>query len=507
MKQQLIIIFLFIFILPGLAQEPDWLESKGRTPRLPEHMYITGMGIATVGKKADPVKIKEIAEENAKKNLCEKIQVKVKSATEAYKLQIGNSFEQHFKSTTESFSNIEIPGLKKEYYYDKKKNLEYCLVYAEKNQLIQNYEHKILDHRKSLLSLYQISVELERSGRKMKALESYLDCVPILSRIKEYQSILIGLGKYPDNNLEVDQVTLYRAINSIYTTVNSLDDLAFFIAYVFKEQLNYEQLKGVVISPLTYRNTGMSSEFSKKFRETLETNLLYNNGWIIYPVKKYAPTLDNMNLIRYAVRGTYWETDSTLKINVYINEILTGEKLASIDYEIDRTLIEEEYFGIIPKDFGEKYQDQMVFNSNKPEPSGLILEAWTNKGKEDLLFTRGEIMNVYVKTNIPCYLQLIYHLSDGKRILYINNEFIDESNINTVYELPYLFVCQEPFGIEILQISASENPFPPMKTDNIHGIRFITDDLPNILAKTRENSTHDDINSAEARLLITTMPN
>ena len=106
---------------------------------------------------------------------------------------------------------------------------------------------------------------------------------------------------------------------------------------------------------------------------------------------------------------------------------------------------------------------------------------------------------------MPCYIQLIYHLSDSSRILFLNNEFLDISQVNKIYELPFTFVCREPFGVEILQVNVREEPFPKIKTYTENGLIYINEDLSSILNKSREPGNN--IMQAEKRLTITTMPN
>ena len=52
----------------------------------------------------------------------------------------------------------------------------------------------------------------------------------------------------------------------------------------------------VIVSPLTFRNTGMSSLFSKQFKETVEHHLVTHNKWETYPIKKYEPNVENKKM-------------------------------------------------------------------------------------------------------------------------------------------------------------------------------------------------------------------
>jgi len=140
------LLVLIIIISPAFvaAQEaPGWVERKGISPGFSEDTYISGFGIATFTRNDDPVNINQLAEENAKKNLAEKIKVQVKASTKSLKQQTGYNFEQKLESEVISISEIELLGLKKEFYTDNKNGLAYCLVYVPKSYLVKSYEYKM----------------------------------------------------------------------------------------------------------------------------------------------------------------------------------------------------------------------------------------------------------------------------------------------------------------------------------------------------------------------------
>lgn len=504
------IVFL-VYILVSIAafvpaqEAPAWVENNGINPWISENTYVTGYGIATITKKDDVLKAKELAEENAKKNLAEKILVQVKASTRTFKQQTNNVFEQKLESEIISLSDIELIGLQKEHYVDAKQEFAYCFVYVKKAFIIESYEYKISLKEKELETLFFTAKEFENSGQKDKAIENYLKCSPILSEINSLQSVLLGLGKVPEPGVGIDGFDLYQSMNKLVLDIHSLNDLAFFVANAFKEQTQSEPLSGVLVTPLTYQNTGISSVFSKQFRESLENYFINHNKWEVYPIKKYDPTPENMSKIKYAVKGNYWEDDKKIHITVYLTEIITGVKKASIEYKFGRNLIDESFTPILPENYYQAKEGQDIFDDNELGTSALLLDVYTNKGQDGLIFTEGEKMQVYIKTNMPCYIQLIYHLNDSNRILFLNNEYFDVTRVNKVYELPFVFVCREPFGIETLQVNAREEPFPKLETYKENGLTFVKGDLSTILNKTRIQGNN--ILQAEKRLTITTMPN
>ena len=136
----------------------------------------------------------------------------------------------------------------------------------------------------------------------------------------------------------------------------------------------------------------------------------------------------------------------------------------------------------------------------------MSLEVWTNKGIDDLIFTKGEKMNVYVRVNLPCYVRFLYHLADGKRTMLLDNYYIDESKVNMVVQIPAEFECDEPYGAEFLQAFARTDRFEPKETVESDGYKFLKEDLEKFLSSTRGmKRVKPGTMQTETRVVMTTM--
>merc|ERR1711916_40037 len=120
------------------------------------------------------------------------------------------------------------------------------------------------------------------------------------------------------------------------------------------------------------------------------------------------------------------------------------------------------------------------------------------------IYSEGETMKVYVKMGKPCYIRFIYHAADGSKVLLLDNYYIDASNVNKVYQIPEEFECTAPFGVETLQVNAQSAKFTPLNVREEYGYAFITDDLEEVIAKTRGFKKKEKVMLAEKRLMITT---
>ncbi len=106
----------------------------------------------------------------------------------------------------------------------------------------------------------------------------------------------------------------------------------------------------------------------------------------------------------------------------------------------------------------------------KPLPSDEGLTIWLDQ--PDGIYTEGEYLVVYVKSEQDVYLKLDYFQTDGKVVHMVPNVFRAQAYIkkNQTYEFggensPERFVVREPFGEETIKAIGSIRPFvmgPPL---------------------------------------------
>jgi hypothetical protein len=85
---------------------------------------------------------------------------------------------------------------------------------------------------------------------------------------------------------------------------------------------------------------------------------------------------------------------------------------------------------------------------------------------------------------------VLYHLANGPRILLFDNHYVDVSKVNRAYTLPKKFRVAPPFGVERLQVFASEKEFPPVATglavfDGQEYTNVLREDIKELVARSR----------------------
>jgi hypothetical protein len=268
-----------------------------------------------------------------------------------------------------------------------------------------------------------------------------------------------------------------------------------------------------MVTPFSYQDTKFSSQFGRYFQQTLELKL--------FDVAKLNAVKAQTNIkpgagdvyrqfasasgAAFILSGTYWENGSDIKFMVTLRNVSTGKTAASIELIVSGDIVKKTGQNLKPENFQQAYADQKTFAQDEVIGGGLSLEAWTNKGVDNLLFVKGERMKVFVRVNTPCYIRFVYHLAGGVRTLLLDSYYIDQQKINQVYEIPDEFECDAPYGAEVLQINACTDPFPQVKTVEKDGYKYYEGDLKQYVASTRGMKKAAKTMTAETRLVITTM--
>lgn len=124
-------------------------------------------------------------------------------------------------------------------------------------------------------------------------------------------------------------------------------------------------------------------------------------------------------------------------------------------------------------------------NPKSQTPTPLKIQSKTNKGSQDLQFTRGELLRLYTKVNKSCTIRIIYQLADERLVLLENDRHITTAEVNTWKELGDGFTIDAPYGAEKLYLFAQNTDFPTLITENSDGYTFIKEGLPEALQKSR----------------------
>ena len=506
------------------AQSPDWVNNFGKSDKYPEKLFLTGFGLSRVSNDINFSECKQSADENAKSDLIQKIRVTIRSELTSKIQETENNLSEYFSSMTQSTSTIKIHGLNLTHYLDRKNNECFALASLNREKLASTYADKASDLRKEISNNLEIAERYEDVEDRTKALKKYFACFSLFRQLEESQSIIVAarsriVSAFDELDREINSDILSIAkVNTrvhklIQKSIESPDDLAWFLVYTMNQQLN-KQKKRLLVIPFSYHDTKMGSPFSRYFKELLDSKVIEITNWnVVQQATNVTPKYRDVSRefaiasgAALVLTGTYWERANSVKFLATLRRVSDSKIMASAEALISFKALKTAKLDIKPQNFTDALSDQKIFNKDEVIGGGLNLEVWTNKGIDNVLYIEGEHMKAYVRVNMPSYIRFIYHLADGERTLLLDNYYIDESKVNMVYQIPEEFVCAAPFGAEFLQAFARTQPFESLQTTEVDGYEFIDEDLNEFIPRMRGfKKLNKEVQQTESMIVITTI--
>ena len=522
---------LFFLVSPFLitiqaGKQPDWVVNYGQSDKYDEQVYLTGFGEA-LGISQES---KEIAQENARADLSQKVLVKIDSTVSNYQLEDGEETLQQFSTVTQSSSELQVMGLETlTYVRDSRKNpMSFALVYIERKKLAKLYQAEKKRLTSQILQL--ITLAENQDNPKYTSVQYYYQTWPLLDKLAEVQTILLSVSStqifsdlasqdLADQPLILNKSQINRRIQQLSLhSIDNLDDVAGAIQFQLYQQfdLQHQQL---LVQPFFYQDTRLSSRFARYFKQLLEGKL--ENS--IQPHREFQAKSVNYEKdmavsagADYIITGSYWEKEDNVQILAFCRSVQTGEIRASANVDFKRGMLKSS-LNLKPDNFEKIMSQQLAFEQEVIDSGQLKLEVWTDRGKNALLYSQGELMKVYLRTNRPCYVRLLYILANGQKTLLVDNLQINLESINRpllVNDLLEIdFECTSPFGAEMIIGVARNYPFDTIETTERDGYIFIDTDNPKHLANItrgtkgfkRRKRNDESIQQTETKLILTTV--
>lgn len=527
MSKNQIVVCCCAFALVGFAfvvETPEWVKSCGKSAKYPDALYLTGFGMDKLGKDKDRGKSMQRATESAKGTFIQRVRVSIQSTVNSQTVEQGQALSSYFSNATQSTSSLEIQGLTVETFYDDGDDISYALAYASRRNLSTVYQDRAIKLRSEIRQHVESGGRYEESGAKTKALDEYLACYPLFRQLEDAQAILTAVGssvnavfdeleKTVKNDALSISVVREAAQRLIQRPMSSSEDVAWYLARCLGEQLDSKGI-AVLVTPFSYQDTKMASQFSRYFKQVMESKVNEVARWTpVQQVEVLQPKTRNISQemaqasgAQFILRGTYWELPGKVKIIASVQRVSDLKISGSAEVMVDSTVLQKLGQGLKPENFFKVLSDQRQFNKDEVIEGGLSLEVWTNRGTDDIVFTKGDTMQLYVRVNMPCHLRFLYHLADGRRTILLNDYYIDESKVNQIYQIPEEFECDAPYGAEILQAFARTESFEPLETVKAEGYTFLKTDLGKFLSSARGmKKVKPSTLQTETRVVLTTM--
>ncbi|GAA4825883.1 hypothetical protein GCM10023331_08120 [Algivirga pacifica] len=323
------------------GQKPEWVINRGESSKYHSSVYLTGFGMCRVNNDTWLEDAEATSLDHAKKNLSEKIVVKVVSQTTYSEEEYNDEFSDDIQSKTFSSSNIEITGLQSETYYDELDGVHYTIAFVKRANLVKSYSERVDRLQREIDGLYAFALNYEQEGNTAMTLKKSLRSTVLFEEMEKYQEVLIGLGqstplrKDAITKLQVEEL-IERNKNSV---ANSLEDLATKLAFKLDENNGKNTpLKGVIVIPFSYEDSKTPTPFSKYFKQVLEEKLSSFVDWKISQYEDYKNS-GNRDLLKYYLKGSYWVNEDVVTFTVFVKAFGAGPTLVRLEQKVDKAVI------------------------------------------------------------------------------------------------------------------------------------------------------------------------
>ena len=455
----------------------DLVSAQGKN--YPSALYLVGEGFAeNAGNPEDGT----IAKERAMSDLANQIQASVKSEFISELTEASNTISEYAKSKVNVISNMKIEGVR----WDTYDQGDFIMAQAvlEKDEAAALYYERTKELQSQIETRMTRITNLMGTGDNEKALKDLFEASKLFNQLEQNVLIYMILGGRDQKQLKpvFSRSDLDDKIYKLTETdFNSFDDAINGLCFQISKQVKAEQI--ITVFPFDFQDTSFGSELSDYIRQQINFNL---NKFIKFQQGKIEPGSNKREGL--TISGNYWLRASVMEIILLIYDE-SGSSTGSARVEIPISFVDKLGVQYKPQNFVDAMSEDKLFSKSEVVYGDLNVEFWTNKGDQNLIFRGGDEMRLFVRLNTPAYLRFVYHLANGMRTPLYTNYYIDQSKVNKVVELPDVFECAPPFGVEKLQMFASTAELPDLhlKTIDIEGESYdvLADDLGEFLAKTR----------------------
>ncbi|MBF9015454.1 MULTISPECIES: hypothetical protein [unclassified Oceanispirochaeta] len=504
--KQISFIFLFSIIISATltAVTPDWVKSYGTVNPFSDASHLTGFAMIS----KDDSEFRNTVIDKSLTDLSKKIKIMIQSEQILEEIQSGDNYDSAVSSITRSTVNTTVSDADYIFYEDRK-NL-FCLSYVVVESLKQSYADEATGIWYSISQAYGDARELSDNGKSDEALAELYDNLKFFPEIYELWSLYRAVdSSSPDSSFfsgfsSMSSIEDLLDFESGYSSL--MDDISSRDASNLREGLAkmawMMAMQGVPggaikVSPFLFESTSFSSEFGRYAADLMEPALVdeLNRGGdeIIF-------------------RGQYWDEGAKIRL-IVIAMNTEGEKLGKADVLIPSSARGNR--DLKPQNFDQAMIAMSEFSEGALSDGGINVDIWTNKGADEdaLVFSEGEILQLYFRVNQPSFLQITYCLATGEKVLLEPSFFIGMDMVNRAVPLPYEFEVQAPFGVEQMIVTAFSVEPPPAITiptvidgESYEVFKSVRDVVMSSRGLKRSKKNTEEVRVGEAMLNMTMLP-
>lgn len=436
------------------------------------------------------------AKKQALASLSESIYVEVKSEFQSAKSSDGDNEAQQFVTT-----RSDLPILGVSFNVFPKQNEYFCNAILTADKSLRLYKKKLISLQSDIQSQYADIEENQpspnRNPKRLRRHERLTKLLSMMDQFDKYNTVAMMLG----DNLNIMPVVSKAKIKDLLLSIESLAPSLDTAASILSKQINKDR---IYIYPATPTGSHEVTAFGRLLKDKLATklNLEKNAENAEYIFKgKYEILKDSIHVTYHLLDGNE-DTIATRIVNIAPSAYETlAYKPKTINFD---QLLHQGY--VVSNDF--------KVNLN------------TNIGRENLLFTEGEEVELFVKLNKAGYYYIVSYVKndteDYSYLLELSEsntkrrfiQFVNADDANRWISLGK-FEVSAPYGVESLQVIASNRDLidnlPNADFDTQTGLYIASKGNPEqVMIRTRglkpkKKKGTIKVDSAETVLMMTTM--
>lgn len=285
----ILILFLYNINISLFAQKPAWINSKYRQENFDSKNFYVGFYESKfINEKESKDEFNRRIKNAAIQDLIESIFVKIESETALFTESNNNLLFQNIKTNLRTTSNIELFGLKVEFYFNQKTKQGYVFTNLDKNACLEYYKLQITTNLKKVFNLKSdiavnndnINILLNNANQILKLANQNRNNLFYISLINA--SIFNNLNNENENNIKFanEEInSIQKRINLIPTTNVVIPDFINFINIPanFNIQIDNKICKEILPFKLKV-NEKNSVEFNSTNEGILSINIIDLNS-------------------------------------------------------------------------------------------------------------------------------------------------------------------------------------------------------------------------------------
>ncbi len=492
----------------GMFAAEPWVISYGSQTPYDSATHYTGFGMSALN--IPSAEALQSAKVQAAAALVNQIRVQVRTETLLRVHDDGSTSSSSLDQASRLSSDLDLPGIS--YLIERDEQAVYALAVVSRTVLLDFWESQLETLFSEIDTKAGEALALERSGNTVGAYSRYSGLLPLTEAARQTISLYGTVaGSVPDRLFSGNRVSSRAGLRSfeeeLRVAVLRLADAEILTLdqafFVMIDQLVRQGVaaKDIRVPALFWRSSDFSSAFGRYAADRIRTELLSRGG-----------TARSDLLV---VTGRYSDEGSAdmLEISLVVSDT-SGAVKGSAFVRFRRDLLPAA-LELVPANYQQALADQYAIDQQSFSDGTILVNVWTNRGADEsgTVFHAGEELTLFLRVNQPAWIQLVYVLVTGEKVLLEGGYYIGMDRVNRVVEYPGLFTPTAPFGVERLIVTASsvEPPRPMVYPQVIDGERYeVFRDINEVFAATRGLRLVSPENRkpavGETSLTITTMP-